>query len=204
MYRDKETGLIALTHSDIRLARPNASLPSDLTNEIIQEVGFDMVRQAPRPNVDEIRQAVSEADPVWSDGEWVQAWRVTDLPVEQATQNLALALTSKRLQINAWRLQANRGTFTHGGKSFACDELSRSDIDGITSYVTLCGALPPDWPGGWKAIDNTYLAITTVDQWRQFVASMVASGSANFERSQVLKAQLELCTTQAQIDAIQW
>lgn len=111
---------------------------------------------------------------------------------------------AKNTQINAARLTANRGTFAHGGKTFACDELSRSDIDGVTSFVTLSGSLPPGWPGGWKAVDNTYLAISTVDEWRQFVASMVAAGNANFAHAQALKAQLAAATTAEEVAAITW
>lgn len=118
--------------------------------------------------------------------------------------DLAAAKAEKNAQINAWRLQANRGTFNHGGKLFACDELSRGDIDGITSFVTLAGALPPGWPGAWKAVDNSFFPIATVPEWAAFVASMVAAGNAHFAKAQTLKAQLSAATTQAQIDAIVW
>lgn len=116
----------------------------------------------------------------------------------------AAARAAKNEQINTWRLQANRGTFTHGGKLFACDELSRGDIDGITSFVTLAGGLPPGWPGAWKAVDNSFFPIATVAEWAAFVASMVAAGNANFAKSQALKAALASATTQAEIDAIVW
>lgn len=118
--------------------------------------------------------------------------------------DLASAKASKNNEINTWRLIANRSTFSHGGKTFACDELSRSDIDGVTSFVTLAGSLPPGWPGGWKAVDNTYLSITSVAEWTAFVASMVAAGNANFAKSQALKSQLASANTQAEIDAIVW
>lgn len=118
--------------------------------------------------------------------------------------DIAAARAAKNEQINTWRLQANRGTFAHGGKHFACDELSRSDIDGITSFVALAGTLPPGWPGAWKAVDNSYLPIASVAEWAAFVASMVAAGNANFAKAQALKATLASAATQAEIDAIVW
>jgi len=118
--------------------------------------------------------------------------------------DIAAARLAKNTEINAARLKANRASFTHAGKAFACDELSRSDIDGITSFVTLAGSLPPGWPGGWKAIDNTYHPISTVGEWAAFVGSMVAAGNANFAKSQALKAQLAAATTAEQINAIAW
>ena len=92
----------------------------------------------------------------------------------------------------------------HGGAVFACDELSRSDIDGITAFVRLYGAMPLAWPGAWKAKDNSFFPITTVAAWKAFVASMVAQGSANFAKAQALKARLEEATTGAQVAAIVW
>lgn len=117
---------------------------------------------------------------------------------------LAATRAAKNAEINAARLAANRGTFTHGGKAFACDELSRSDIDGVNGYVVLFGTLPADWPGAWKAIDNSYVPIATLADWKSFYASMVAAGNANFAHAQALKAQLAAATNIEQAQAIRW
>lgn len=71
----------------------------------------------------------------------------------------------------AARNAANFSTFPHAGKAIACDQLSRSDIDGTNGFVSLYGALPPDWPGGWKAVDNTYVPISSVADWEAFTAA---------------------------------
>lgn len=112
--------------------------------------------------------------------------------------------SDKNAEINAARLSANLTTFTHSGKVFACDLLSRSDIDGINGMVATRGALPNDWIGGWKAIDNTYVSITTIEQWNDFYDSMVAQGKVNFAKSQSLKAQLAAAGTAEQVAAITW
>lgn len=117
---------------------------------------------------------------------------------------LADLKAAKNAEINAARLTANRSTFAHGGKVFACDELSRSDIDGANGMIANLGALPPGWPGGWKAVDNNYLPITTVAEWKAFYGSMFAAGATNFARAQELKTALAAATTPAQVAAIVW
>jgi hypothetical protein len=110
----------------------------------------------------------------------------------------------KNAEINAARLAANRTTFVFAGKDISCDELSRSDIDGVNGIVALTAALPPGFPNAWKALDNTYVSIPDVATWTAFYAAMVAKGTENFAHSQQLKAQLEAATTHAQVEAIQW
>lgn len=189
-----------LTELAIKQANANVSFPVPFE----PGDGYAAVQPAARPEFDLITERVDELVPEQVDGVWTQRWQVVTLPAEQAAANLAQAKAVKNAWINTSRLAANRGAFTHGGKSFACDELSRSDIDGITSFVTLAGSLPPGWPGAWKAVDNTYLPITSVAEWTAFVASMVSAGNANFAKAQALKAQLAAATTSEQINAIVW
>lgn len=118
--------------------------------------------------------------------------------------DLAPLKLGKNAEITAARLVANRGSFDHSGKTFACDELSRSDIDGVNGFVSLTQSLPPGWPGGWKAVDNTYLAIANVAAWIAFYGAMVATGNAHFAKAQTLKTQLAAATTPEEIGAIQW
>ncbi|MEW5942524.1 MAG: DUF4376 domain-containing protein [Pseudomonadota bacterium] len=110
----------------------------------------------------------------------------------------------KNIEINAARALANTSTFVHGGKVFSCDQLSRSDIDGMNGYVALYGALPPGFPGAWKAVDNTYLPLADVEAWKAFYTAMVATGAANFAHAQELKAQLAAATTPEAVAAIVW
>ena len=160
-------------------------------------------------------------NPDYVPGYWLYdaegGWRVADAErwaahqadvAASAAADEAAALESLRVtknaEINAARLAANFGTFTYSGKLFACDQLSRSDIDGTNGYVALNNELPAGWPGGWKAVDNTYIAITSVDEWKAFYGAMFAAGNANFAHSQTLKAQLASATTRQQIEAVKW
>lgn len=103
----------------------------------------------------------------------------------------------------AWE-SSNLSGFTHQGLVFATDVSSRSDIDGINGYVALTGTFPDGWAGVWKAKDNSYLPITTVEQWVAFYTSMVRAGNENFAKAQQLKAQIAAATTKEEVEAIAW
>lgn len=118
--------------------------------------------------------------------------------------DLSQLKSEKNTEINEARLKANFSTFQHLSKTFACDQLSRSDIDGTNGFVSLYGSLPPGWPGGWKAVDNTYIAITSVNDWKAFYSGMFAQGNANFLHAQSLKVRLEQATTMQEVQAITW
>ncbi len=121
---------------------------------------------------------------------------------ESAT--LADLKASKNTYINDSRLKANRSTFTYSGKQIACDELSRSDIDAVNGIVSVTQALPENWAGGWKTVDNTYVVINSVATWINFYKAMVAEGTANFGKAQAMKTALAAATTAEEIEAIQW
>jgi hypothetical protein len=111
---------------------------------------------------------------------------------------------AKNAEINSARLAANLSFFVFSGKHISCDTLSRSDIDAVNGYVTLTGTFRGGWPGAWKAIDNTYVPINTVDDWKAFYGAMVDQGQANFAHAQELKVQLANATTEEEIAQIVW
>lgn len=129
---------------------------------------------------------------------------VAEIEARQVPPTLDALKAAKNTEINAARLAANQGTFEHAGKLIACDPLSRSDIDGINGFVALTGSLPPGWPGGWKAADNSLLPIADVAAWTAFYGAMVAAGNAHFAHSQALKSQLAAATTAEEVAAISW
>lgn len=133
----------------------------------------------------------------------IAAWQALTPPAP-AEPTLAELKTAKNSEINTARLAANQTTFTYQGKQIACDPLSRGDIDGVNGYVATRGTLPPNWVGGWKAVDNSIVPIQTVAAWNSFFDSMIAQGQANFAKSESLKAQLAAATTPEQVAAINW
>jgi hypothetical protein len=131
-------------------------------------------------------------------------WAYTVTPLKGAELDAALETLriQKNTQINAARMRANTSTFMFDGKPIACDELSRSDIDGVAGYISLFGEFPPGWPGAWKAADNTYVPMTNIAHFRAMYAAMASAGLANFARAQSLKAELAAAQTAEEIEAI--
>lgn len=124
--------------------------------------------------------------------------------VSKELLDVVLARLAKNADINNWRSVANTSSFTHQGKQIACDALSRSDIDGVAGSIALTGAFPADFPGAWKAIDNSYVLLPTVDDFKALYAAMTAQGTANFLHAQALKTATAAATTQAELNAIVW
>lgn len=206
-YINKTTSQYPISEQDIRNLNPNTSFPTPF----IPPEEYEYVFPSPQPSYNPITQAALEIDPLLTEkGHYEQQWEVVELYPTQEEADAAIAAhiaslkERKNAEINAARLAANFKTFTHAGKTFACDQLSRSDIDGTNGYVNLFGTLPPVWSGGWKAVDNTYLTITSVDDWKSFYTSMFAAGNEHFVHAQQLKLQLEVATTAEEIQAIVW
>ena len=109
---------------------------------------------------------------------------------------------AKNAAINAARLKANQSHFTFAGKQIAVDPLSRSDIDAAHGMIVALQAMPPGWPGGWKAMDNTICAIPDLQTWLAFYGAMVLQWTANFNHAQALKAQLAAATTPEEVEAV--
>jgi hypothetical protein len=130
----------------------------------------------------------------WADGAFL--W-VETVPLETLR-------AEKNAEINQWRALANQSTFPHAGKLIACDALSRSDIDAVANHIGLLGTFPQGFPMAWKATDNTYLPLPDVDAFKAMYASMTAQGTANFDRSQDLKAELGNAPDAAAVAAIVW
>lgn len=139
------------------------------------------------------------------------AWTYVDEPeAEQEPteppKSLAELKAEKNEEINRARLVANQSTFPHAGKTVECDQLSRSDIDGVANHIALFGSFPPDFPGFWKAYDNSLIPMPSIDDFKAMYQSMTAQGTANFNHAQALKAQLydPSTDTPEKIAAITW
>lgn len=207
MYINTNTLEYPLTAAQIIAANPLCSFPVPF--ELPD--GYAEVTENARPAYEAATHKLVEGVQETMPGVYDQTWTVVALSSEELAANaaaaadaLAQAKVAKNNQINAWRLAANQLTFPHGGKVFDCDALSRSDIEGTQGQVTNLDAMPPGWPGGWKAKDNTYLAITTIAQWKDFYSAMYTQGLVNFVRAQELKTALEAATTLAEVSVITW
>ena len=119
-----------------------------------------------------------------------------------AGHDLQSAKKQKHANVNKWREFANYDVFSFAGKFFSCDLLSRSDLSAIAEFVAMNGNLPDSFPGAWKALDNSFFPINSADEFRALHAAMVAQGTANFIKSQQLKALIESAETLDQLEEL--
>jgi len=203
MWIDPITLDVVTTFSEMRALRPDWSGPADMTEENAAELKFAPVVPV-KPEYDPETQKAVELTPKFIDDVWTQDWEVTDLDPEFVASRLKAAKLEKRAQINAWRERANYSTFPFAGKLIACDNLSRSDIDATSTHIALFGEFPDNFPGGWKAIDDTYVLMPTVGEFKSMYKAMSKQGTTNFTQSQALKELVTAATTLAEVNAIQW
>lgn len=124
--------------------------------------------------------------------------------VWEETHTLEKSKTDRNLYVNEERAKANQSYFIFSGKHIAADPLSRSDIDAVHGMVLMNNAFPSGWPGGWKAMDNSYVAISDVSAWSGFYTAMVNQGTVNFAHAQSLKGSIDAATTIAEVEAVVW
>ena len=78
MWYNPTTNTQAITHSEIRSANPQASMPTTLTDANIEYVGFYLLKAIP-PVYDSVTQRVQAITPVLTGlGTWEQRWSVLD------------------------------------------------------------------------------------------------------------------------------
>lgn len=132
----------------------------------------------------------------WVDGApaWVETASLEDLK------------SSKRAEITAARLAADGDRFVYMDKEIRTADKDMFDLLLTDGRIGKCapGTMPAKWPGGWKAIDNSYLPIPTREDWDAFYIAMYDAGIDNFNHSQELKAVIDQAETAEQVAAINW
>jgi len=126
----------------------------------------------------------------------------TTPPPVEPPYNLAADKLLLNQEINEWRAKKNHTAFPHGAKVVACDALSRGDIDAVAGHISLFGSFPANFPGAWKAVDNSYILLPTVEAFKTMYTSMTSQGTANFNASQGFKSRLSSATTKTQMKSI--
>lgn len=81
MWINPEDSKVYKLHSDIRAAFPNISMPSELSDVVIESLGLSPVSQTLKPH----GYVVEEAAPTLIEGAWIQQWSVRP-PIEAETQ----------------------------------------------------------------------------------------------------------------------
>ena len=182
-----------------------------LVEDVLSDTEIKPLVEVPNPDCTLPEDAVEISDELYhqllqdqSEGKVIDFTGSMVVAKNAPVATLAELKEKKKAEITEARAKASQGDFTYEGKLISCDALSRSDIDGTNGYVVSHNEFPGGWPGAWKAVDNSYIALTSVEDWKSFYSAMVTQGVANFIKSQTLKAQVDACTTKAQVSAINW
>lgn len=122
--------------------------------------------------------------------------------VSDKSEDLSTLKQRKRAEITRQRVAADNDKFIYQSKMIKTADKDMFDL--LIADARWRKGTPANWPGGWKAIDNSYVAISTVEEWDSFFIAMYDTGVANFVRSQKLKALLDEATTPDEVAVITW
>ena len=100
MYINTQTLKTYASHSDVRSDFPLTSLPSILTDEMLEELGIYSVKQTV-PTYNPVTEVVRELAPALTDkGHWEQRWEVVASDTEQIEANQAAKAVADAKLIN--------------------------------------------------------------------------------------------------------
>lgn len=125
-----------------------------------------------------------------------------DRPQWIETADLPALKLRKRAEITQDRLAADADHFVYQGKAVRSAE--KDILDLLIADARWNKGKPANWPGGWLAIDNSYVIISTKEQWDAFFIAMYDAGIDNFMWSQQLKARVLAAQAPDDLAAIQW
>lgn len=194
MWRDSETGIAVNRHDEIRNLRPLKTLPALLTDAVIAEEGFEVV-ELTEPKYDPATEKVdSQANPIFVDGKWTQAWNIVSLTTEEQEDHKEDAV-----KVGWEKIKEERGIRQNGGvqienKWFQTDEASR------IQYLSLrmMGESMPSTIK-WKTMDNTFIPMTSAMVAKIFSA-IVNQDQLIFSVAEQHKAKLQASTNPSQYD----
>lgn len=192
-YFDQNTGEFGIIWRDA-CARTNTSAPMGAL-QIGNLVGY---HDENTPAYDPLTQAVAETTPKQVGGKWVQQWIISDLPQEQAEQNLTRARAAAWEAIKAERDRRAGLGVKVGQHWFHSDQKSRTQQTGLV----LLGA---NIPAGlrWKTLTLTPppVFVPMTQQLAQaIVSATAASDTAIFTAAEVHRIAVESSTAPQNYD----
>lgn len=165
--------------------------------------GFERVYYATPPEAP-LFNHVRRGAPSRTDGKLWITWSIvpySPAEIEVEIENLKKAVNKS---INDKRLEVNYKSFPYRGFDIACDQLSRSDIEGTNGLIQILKKLPDNWIGYWKATDNRLAPVKTYADWNELYLSMFNQGMVHFSHANYLKAMLADAKTYDEVKAINW
>ena len=95
--------LAKVSEYNFRMAHPNVSFPTTLTDEVLAPFDHAVLAFTPQPEFDDWTQELTEGTPEQRDGKWYQTWvltPVTRTPEEEA-ERLKAIKANKLAEVNA-------------------------------------------------------------------------------------------------------
>lgn len=119
MWIDPNNLQVCNTHSEIRLARPNISFPSVMTEDNIAYAGFLPVTLTVKPSSNRVTQVVEETTPTQVNNVWTQQWTVRSATAPEQAQAKAV-LQQEIVDATQQRLDDFAKTRQYDGILSAC------------------------------------------------------------------------------------
>lgn len=115
------------THSEIRRDNPNVSIPAVITDTILAELGYEIVKHVVPEYNDNTHRAI-EQSPIRDNGEWMQSWRIEELDVDslaEIQQEVEFAQTQAKSRQARIEIKADAvfGTITANEASNKVDQI---------------------------------------------------------------------------------
>lgn len=139
-YRIRETGAV-VTESELRAMHPNTSFPYVLTEELVNDLGADVVFEGPQPTATKY-QVVYRDGVEQIEGKWYTKYSVADMDdeakaaVDAATIASNKATRNTKLSDTDWTQLADVPLTEASKASFATYRQALRDLD----------MLNPEWP----------------------------------------------------------
>lgn len=154
MWINPATQQVYATHSEIRSAFPQISLPSDITDALIAELEIVPLLVTAPPAIDRLTESLTRDGCELVDGQWRYKWAVTALDAGTVAANQAA---------DAARIQAAIITATQ----LRLDTFAQTrNYDGILSACTYSTSSVPKFAGEGQycvdARDATWSALYTI------------------------------------------
>lgn len=160
------------TLEELRADNPDVGFPDNLVGADLRPFGAAPVVPVVQPDFDPITQCITESDPTWVDGQWLQLWQVQDLPTDTVAAKQAAMAQQAREAAKAQRTAAvgRIKVTTASGRVFDGDEDSQNRM--VRAIKALEATNTPSTL--WVLADNTPVQVSAAE----LTEAMVLAGRA--------------------------
>lgn len=204
MLINSQTKKVYQAHYGVRQDFPEVSLPAELTNEVLADIGvFPLIGS--EPEYDPISQSITEQEAIEVAGAWTRQWLVEALPQEQAEANLTAATERAWERIKHERDRRKFAGVKVGTDWFHCDTDSRGQWERMVNRVNTQGLVDSagytigGQPVPWKTMTGSFV-ILTAGKIRAVVDAVELQEAMIFGRAEMHRVAMEASSTPESYD----